>query len=88
MRPFLDITPTRTNREHPIAIAKRIQQRVAELGITCSIGLGESKAVAKIASNQNKPRGLTVVYPGDSAAFLAPLPVAEMSGIGPAAQKS
>ena len=84
---FLDITPTRTNREHPIAIAKRIQQRVAELGITCSIGLGESKAVAKIASNQNKPRGLTVVYPGDSAAFLAPLPVAEMSGIGPVAQK-
>ena len=84
---FLDITPTRTNREHPVAIAKRIQQHVAELGITCSIGLGESKAVAKIASNQNKPRGLTVVYPGESAAFLAPLPVAEMSGIGPVAQK-
>ena len=84
---FLDITPTRANREHPVAIARRIQQRVAELGITCSIGLGESKAVAKIASNQNKPRGLTVVYPGESAAFLAPLPVAEMSGIGPVAQK-
>lgn len=84
---FLDITPTRANREHPATIARRIQQRVAELGITCSIGLGESKAVAKIASNQNKPRGLTVVYPGESAAFLAPLPVAEMSGIGPVAQK-
>ena len=84
---FLDITPTRANREHPVAIARRIQQRVAEIGITCSIGLGESKAVAKIASNQNKPRGLTVVYPGESAAFLAPLPVAEMSGIGPVAQK-
>ena len=84
---FLDITPTRANREHPVAIARRIQQRVVELGITCSIGLGESKAVAKIASNQNKPRGLTVVYPGESAAFLAPLPVAEMSGIGPVAQK-
>lgn len=84
---FLDITPTRANREHPVTIARRIQQRVAELGITCSIGLGESKAVAKIASNQNKPRGLTVVYPGESAAFLAHLPVAEMSGIGPVAQK-
>ena len=84
---FLDITPTRANREHPVTIARRIQQRVAELGITCSIGLGESKAVAKIASNQNKPRGLTVVYPGESAAFLVPLPVAEMSGIGPVAQK-
>ena len=84
---FLDITPTRANREHPVSVAKRIQQRVSELGITCSIGLGESKAVAKIASNQNKPRGLTVVYPGESAAFLAPLVVGEMSGIGPVAQK-
>lgn len=84
---FLDITPTRANREHPVSVAKRIQQRVSELGITCSIGLGESKAVAKIASNQNKPRGLTVVYPGESAAFLAPLAVGEMSGIGPVAQK-
>ncbi len=84
---FLDITPTRANREHPMRVARRIQQRVGELGITCSIGLGESKAVAKIASNQNKPRGLTVVYPGRAAEFLAPLPVKEMSGIGPVAQK-
>lgn len=84
---FLDITPTRTNRTHPVEVAQRIQARVAELGITCSIGLGESKAVAKIASNQNKPRGLTVVYPGESAKFLAPLPVGTMSGIGPVAQR-
>ena len=84
---FLDVSPTRTNRTHPVEVARRIQSRVAELGITCSIGLGESKAVAKIASNQNKPRGLTVVYPGHSAEFLAPLPVKEMSGIGPVAQR-
>ncbi len=84
---FLDVSPTRANRTHPVEVARRIQRRVAELGITCSIGLGESKAVAKIASNQNKPRGLTVVYPGHSAEFLAPLPVKEMSGIGPVAQR-
>ena len=84
---FLDITPTRANREHPILVAKRIQERVSQLGITCSIGLGESKSVAKIASNQDKPHGLTVVYPGESEAFLAPLAVKEMSGIGPVAQK-
>ena len=84
---FLDITPTRTNREHPVSVAQRIQQRVSQLGITCSIGLGESKSVAKIASNQDKPHGLTVVYPGELAAFLAPLAVGEMSGIGPVAQK-
>lgn len=84
---FLDITPTRANREHPVFVAKRIQNRVSKLGITCSIGLGESKSVAKIASNQDKPHGLTVVYPGESEAFLAPLAVGEMSGIGPVAQK-
>ena len=84
---FLDVTPTRANKTHPATIAQRIQKRVGELGITCSIGLGESKAVAKIASNQSKPRGLTVVYPGHAAEFLAPLPVKEMSGIGPVAQK-
>lgn len=84
---FLDITPNRTNTTHPVTIARRIQARVAKLGITCSIGVGASKAVAKIASNQNKPKGLTIVYPEDSERFLAPLPVAEMSGIGPVAQR-
>lgn len=84
---FLDITPTRSNRTHPELIARRIQSRVAELGITCSIGLGASKSVAKIASNQNKPRGLTIVYPEQSEEFLFPLPVGSMSGIGPVAQK-
>lgn len=84
---FLDITPTRSNRTHPVLVAKRIQQRVSKLGITCSIGLGASKSVAKIASNQQKPHGLTVVYPEDSRSFLAPLSVSTMSGIGPVAQK-
>lgn len=85
---FLDITPTRTNREHPCIRSKthsttRCRTRHYVLDRSWRIESG-----GKIASNQNKPRGLTVVYPGESAAFLAPLPVAEMSGIGPVAQKS
>lgn len=84
---FLDISPTRTNQTHPVVVAQRIQQNVDKLGITCSIGLGSSKAVAKIASDQNKPHGLTVVYPQDSITFLEPLPIKVMSGIGPVAQK-
>lgn len=84
---FLDISPTRVNRTHPVVVAKRIQEAVDKLGITCSIGLGTSKAVAKVASNMEKPHGITVVWPGDEAAFLRPLPVGEMSGIGPVAQK-
>lgn len=81
---FFDVTPGRYSKESPVDICRRIQARVAELGITCSIGLGVNKTVAKIASERQKPRGLTVVLPGLEAAFLAPLPVRSMSGIGSA----
>ncbi len=54
---FLDITPTKTNREHPVSVVRRIQARVEKLGITCSIGLSTSKAVAKVASEIEKLRG-------------------------------
>ncbi|MVN56090.1 DNA polymerase IV [Gordonibacter urolithinfaciens] len=84
---FLDITPTAVNREHPVRVAQRIQRRVEELGVTCSIGAGTSKTIAKIASDMDKPRGLTVVYPGSERDFLAPLPVRAMSGIGASAEE-
>ena len=79
---YLDVSPGRYTGEDPVAIAARIQARVAELGITCSIGVATGKAVAKIASDMDKPRGLTVVYPGGEAAFLAPMDVRAMPGIG------
>ena len=84
---FFDVTPGRYSRESPIAICRRVQRRVAELGVTCSIGLGVNKTVAKIASEREKPRGLTVVFPGTERAFLAPLPVSAMSGVGPATER-
>lgn len=80
---FLDVSPGRYTAEHPAAIARRIRARVAELGITCSVGISASKSVAKIASDHDKPDGLTIVWPGEEAAFLAPLPVRAMPGIGP-----
>ena len=83
---FLDVSPTSVNREHPVAIARRIQAHVEELGITCSVGVGSSKTIAKIASDMDKPRGLTVVYPGCEREFLSPLPVRKLSGIGKAAE--
>lgn len=83
---FLDVTPTKVNTEHPIQIAMRIQQRVEDLGVTCSIGIGSSKTIAKIASEMDKPRGLTIVYPGTEKDFLSPLPVLALSGIGPSAE--
>ena len=80
---YLDVTPGRYTSEHPVAVARRIRTRVAELGVTCSVGVSAVKSVAKIASDHDKPDGLTVVCPGDEAAFLAPLPVRAMPGIGP-----
>ncbi len=80
---FLDVSPGRFSGDDPVEIAARIQSRVAKLGVTCSIGVGTGKAVAKIASDLDKPRGLSVVYPGGEAAFLAPMDVRAMPGIGP-----
>lgn len=84
---FFDVTPGRFSRESPVDICRRVQRRVSELGITCSIGLGANKTVAKIASEREKPRGLTVVFPGTERSFLAPLPVGAMSGVGRATEK-
>lgn len=79
---FLDVSPGRFTGGDPIAIASRIQKRVCELGVTCSIGVASGKSVAKIASDMDKPCGLTVVYPGSEPDFLAPMSVRAMPGIG------
>lgn len=84
---FFDVSPGRFRRENPIDICRRIQRRVADLGVTCSIGIGANKTVAKIASERQKPRGLTIVLPGTEASFLAPLPVRVMSGIGKSSEE-
>ncbi len=83
---FFDVTPGRFAEEDPASICRRIAQRVSELGVSCSIGLGSNKTIAKIASERDKPRGLTVIAPGTEASFLGPLPVRAMSGIGSAAE--
>jgi DNA polymerase IV (DinB-like DNA polymerase) len=54
----------------------------SHLGITCSIGIGPGKVVAKIASDFHKPDGLTIVPPENLDAFLFPLPVRKIPGIG------
>lgn len=84
---FVDISPTAHNTEHPVLISQRIQANIMRLGISASIGLGTSKTIAKIASDMDKPRGLTVVYPGREKEFLAPLPIRTLSGIGQSAEK-
>jgi len=84
---FVDVSPGHYVRTHPVTIAQKIQDHIATLGITCSIGLGTSKTIAKIASDRDKPHGLTVVYPGRELEFLAPLPVRDLSGVGRKAEQ-
>jgi DNA polymerase IV len=80
---FLDVTASRGLFGDGAAIARRIKDEVLDATrLTCSAGVAPCKFAAKIASDMDKPNGLTVV-PGDVAAFLAPLPIERMWGIGP-----
>ena len=62
------------------ALKRQIQE---ETGLTASIGVAANKLVAKVASDRQKPDGLTIVPPGEERGFLAPLPVRHLFGIGP-----
>jgi len=79
---FLDVTPGPHSIDDPVHVARAIQQRVDDLGLSCSVGVATSKTLAKIASDHDKPHGITIVRPGQEAAFLAPMPVTALSGIG------
>ena len=79
---FLDVTESRALFGDGESIARQIRAAVrGELGLTVSAGVARSKFVAKIASDMDKPDGLTLVPP-DVAAFLAPLPIERMWGVG------
>jgi DNA polymerase IV len=86
---FLDVSEL---VEASAAISRRLQERIGdELDLPCSIGAATNKLVAKIANNVGKsnargggpPNAITVVPPGEEAAFLALLPVQELWGVGP-----
>jgi DNA polymerase-4 len=65
-------------------IARKLKAAIREeTRLTASVGVASSKLVAKVASDMRKPDGLVVVPPGGEAAFLAPLPVRRLWGVGP-----
>lgn len=81
---FIDVTQRVESGAAPREVAGWIKQRVrSETGLTISCGAGTTKSIAKIASDRQKPDGLTVVPPGEELAFLAPLPISELWGVGP-----
>jgi len=80
---FLDVTASLALFDSAVNIATTIKRQVLdETGLTASVGVAENKLVAKIASDLDKPNGLTVVLPEHYEARLHPLPVSVIPGIG------
>jgi DNA polymerase IV (archaeal DinB-like DNA polymerase) len=84
---FLDVSTRVKDLEEAKELAMVIKKEIRDsVGITCSIGIAPNKSLAKIASDRQKPDGLTVVPFDDPKGFLAPLPVSVIPGIGPKTQ--
>jgi len=85
---YLDLS-SRGSFEAAAEHARRLKREIAEReGLTCSVGLGPNKLVAKIASDFRKPDGLTVVEPDAVQDFLDPLPVRVIPGVGPKTERA
>ncbi|MEM7437237.1 MAG: DNA polymerase IV [Myxococcota bacterium] len=84
---FLDVSGSRALFGDGETIARRVKNDIrGELGLTGSAGVAPNKFVAKIASDLDKPDGLTLVPTDGAAAFLAPLPLERMWRVGPKAR--
>ena len=85
---YLDVGEVASDFGRVRAVAEAVQAAVrAATSLTCSLGVASCKVVAKVASDRRKPGGLTVVRPGREAAFLAPLPVRLLPGVGPRSEE-
>ncbi|MEM3697006.1 MAG: DNA polymerase IV [Candidatus Bathyarchaeia archaeon] len=80
---FLDVTSKVRDYAEAETLASEIKKEIYEReGLTCSIGVGPNKLVAKIASDYRKPDGLTIVREEETEKFLAPLPVRKLLWVG------
>src|SRR5215472_16180400 len=86
---YLDLAGTERLHGPPFAAADILLRTVTRTtGLPCSGGLATTRLVAKVASDQAKPRGLVLVPPGSEARFLAPLPVRKIPGIGEVTERA
>ena len=84
---FLDVSASAAAFGDGETIGRQIKDRVLdEVGLVVSVGVATNKLCAKVASDLRKPDALVVVPPGQEAAFLAPLPIRRLWGVGPQAQ--
>lgn len=80
---YCDITGKVSDFEEAKLLAAKIKEEIRQkIGLTCSIGIAPNKLVAKMASDFQKPDGLTVVKPEDVLQFLVPLEVTDLIGVG------
>ncbi len=85
---YLDVTEPKKGPPSGTLIARRIREEIyEETGLTASAGVGPSKFVAKVASDRDKPDGLTVIRPEEQLDFIAGLPVGDFHGIGPVTEE-
>jgi DNA polymerase-4 len=85
---YLEVTGRLEAFGSATALAREIRRRVSqERGLTVSVGVGPNRLIAKIASDHQKPDGLTVVPPHRVQPFLDPLPVRRLHGVGPATER-
>jgi len=80
---YLDVTENKTGLPTATRVARAIREQIREqLHLTASAGVAPNKFLAKIASDWRKPDGLFVIQPNEVEAFLTPLPVARLPGVG------
>lgn len=80
---YLDVTENKTGLATATLVAKTIRQQIREeVNLTASAGVAPCKFLAKIASDWRKPDGLFVIQPQEVEAFLTPLPVGRIPGVG------
>src|SRR6266702_3892888 len=80
---YLDGTENKTGLPTATIVARTIREQIRqELNLTASAGVAPNKFLAKIASDWRKPDGLFVIQPDDVDAFLSPLPVGRLPGVG------
>ena len=85
---YLDLTGLERLIGSPETIGREIKRRILEgTGLTVSVGIGPNRLIAKLGSEYRKPDGLTVVHPEQVPAFLSPMPVASLRGLGRQTEK-
>ncbi len=86
---YLDVTENKTGLLTATRVARTIRQQIRdELNLTASAGVAPNKFLAKIASDWRKPDGLFVIQPQEVDAFLLPLPVGRIPGVGKVTEKN